>query len=378
MPYAREHVYTPNLPSSSGHTPPMASLDHPRHMVSVDYPNSAHYPYEIYRRNSFSQRHHPPPPESPLTLSQNGQLSSPSQRSLSSNSEYAPGHYHNPPLPIHLRPQRLLSRRVSEPGDGRPGVAYQNHNPVFLNHIHSSRLRGVNGSRQLSVANLDFHSPKLQSQKSHVPRLNGITNPSFSNHELRNQLEDIGFRQDPLDGSGMRNENGSDSNTSTLCGSSHSSTLDNKNRLSRVSEKSEHNENDSEQKMNTDQDEQSSLCGEEGVNDLSHDPSTTQEGEEMSEDPLLVAKQRSYPLGHDEHCLTLPNHYRNVPIRQQSLSSTPPTSTADSRPQAKELVYHHQPSPLSPSSSIEQDMVSYVSLSILRSSSHSQFSNATC
>lgn len=247
---------------------------------------------------------------------------------------------------------------------------------MFLNHIHSSRLRGVNGSRQLSVANLDFHSPKSQSQKSHVPRLNGITNPSFSNHELWNQLEDVGFRQDSLDGSGMRNENGSDSNTSTLCGSSHSSTLDNKNRLSRVSEKSEHNENDSEQKMNTDQDEQSSLCGEEGVNDLSHDPSTTQEGEEMSEDPLLVAKQRSYPLGHDERCLTLPNHYRNVPIRQQSLSSTLPTSTADSRPQAEELVYHHQPSPLSPSSSIEQDMVSYVSLSILRSSSHSQFSNA--
>ena len=350
-------MYTPNLPSSSGHTPPVASLDRPRHMVSVDHPNSAHYPYEIYRRNSLSQRHHPPPPESPLTLSQNGQLSSPSQRSLSSNSECAPGHYHNPPLPAHLRPQRLLSRRVSEPGDGRQGVVYQNHNPAFFNHMHSGRLRGGNGSRQPSVASLDFNSPKSQSQKSHVPRLNGITNPSYSNHELRNQLEDVGFRQESLDGSGMRNENGSDSNTSTLCGSSHSSTLDNKNRLSRVSEKSEHNENDNEQRVNTDQDDQSSLCGEEGVNNVNHNPSIAQE-EEMSEDPLSVAKQRSYPPGHDERYLTLPNHYRRVMI-QQSPSSALAISTADTCPQAEQLVYH-QPSPLSPSSSIEQDMVSSV------------------
>ena len=357
LPYTREHVYTPNLPSSSGHTPPVASLDRPRHMVSIDHPNSAHYPYEIYRRNSLSQWHHPPPPESPLTLSQNGQLSSPSQRSLSSNSEYAPGHYHNPLLPVHLRPQRLLSRRVSEPGDGRQGVVYQNHNPAVLNHIHSGRLRGVNGSRQPSVASLDFNSPKSQSQKSHVSRLNGITNPSYSNHELQNQLEDVGFRQESLDGSGMRNENGSDSNTSTLCGSSHSSTLDNKNRLSRVSEKSEHNENDNEQRINTDQDDQSSLCGEEGVNDVNHNPSTARE-EEMSEDPLLVAKQRSYPPGHDERYLTLPNHYRKVMI-QQSPSSALATSTADGCPQAEQLVYH-QPSALSPSSSIEQDMVSSV------------------
>ena len=351
LPYARDQVYTPNLPSSSGHTPPVASLDHPRHVVSVDHPNSAHHPYEIYRRNSLSQRHHPPPPESPLMLSQqNSRLSSPSQRSLSSNSEYAPGHYHNPPLPIHLRPQRLLSRRVSEPGDGRQGIIYQNQNPPFLNHVHSSRLRGASGSRQPSVANLDFHSPKSQSQKSHVPRLNGITNPSYSSHELRNQLEDADFRQELLDGTGMRNENGSDSNTSTLCGSSHSSTLDNKNRLSRVSEKSEHNEND-EQKLDANQDDQSSLCDEERVNHVNHNPSTAQDGE-MSDDPSLVAKQQS----HDEHYLTLPNHYRKVLIQQSPLLSMA-TPTADTFPQPERLAYH-QPSPLSPTSSIEQDMVS--------------------
>ncbi len=321
-------------------------------MVSVDHPNSAHYPYEIYRRNSLSQRPHPPPPESPLTLSQNGQLRSPSQRSLSSNSEYAPGHYQNPPLPIHLRPQRLLSRRVSEPGDGRQGVVYQNHSPPFLNHVQSSRLRGVNGSGQLSVANLDFHSPKSQSQKSHIPRLNGITNPSYSNHELRNQLEDVGFRQESLDGIGMRNENGSDSNTSTLCGSSHSSTLDNKNRLSRVSEKSEHNEND-EQRVNTDQEDQSSFCGEERVNNVNHNPSTVAQEGEMSEDPSIVAKQRSYPPDCNER---LPNHYRKV-MTQQSPSSALATPTF---PPAERLVYHHQPSPLSPTSSIEQDLVSSV------------------
>ena len=353
LPHSREHVYTPNLPSSSGHTPPIASLDRPRHMVSIDHPNSAHYPYENYRRNSLSQRHHPHPPESPLMLSQNGRLSSPSQRSLSSNSEYAPGHYHNPPLPVHLRPQRLLSRRVSEPGDGRQDVHYQNHNPAFLNHTHSSRLRGVNGSRQLSVASLDFHSPKSQSQKSHVPRLNGITNPSYSNHDLRSQFEDVGFRQELLDVNGMRNENGSDSNTSTLCGSSHSSTLDNKNRLSRVSEKSEHNENENE---HINQDDQSSLCDEEGVTNVNHN--FTAQEQETGEAPSSVAKQQSYPPGHDERYLTMPNHYRKMLIHQCPLSILA-TPTADPCPQAEHLASYPQPSPLSPSSSIEQDMVSF-------------------
>ena len=356
-PHGREYVYTPNLPSSSGHTPPMASLDRPRHMVSVDHPSSTHYPYENYRRNSLSQRY-PPPPESPLTLSQNGRLSSPSQRSLSSNSEYAPGYYHNAPLPVHLRPQRLLSRRVSEPGDGLQGSVYQNHNPAFLAHVHSSRLRAVNGTRQLTVASLDFHSPKSQSQKSHVPHPNGITNPSYSHHDLGNQLEDVGFRQESLDVGGMRNENGSDSNTSTLCGSSHSSTLDNKNRLSRVSEKSEHNENDSEQRVNVNQDDHSALCGEEGVNNVNHN-SIAQE-EEMSEDPSSVAKQQSYPPGHDERYLTLPNHYRKVMI-QQSPSSGLTTPTTDTRPLVEQFGPRPpQASPLSPSSSIEQDMVSSV------------------
>ena len=290
-------------------------------------------------------------------LNQNGRLGSPSQRSLSSNSEYAPVHYHNVPLPVHLRPQRLLSRRVSEPSDGRhpSGIVYQNHNPgALLNHMqHSTRLRGgVNGLGQFSVANLDFHSPKSQSPNSRIPRLNGITNPLYSNHELRNQLEDVGLRQELLDSDGMRNENGSDSNTSTLCGSSHSSTLDNKNRLSRVSEKSEHNENDGEQRVNTYQKEQSSVCGKEKLDNVDQNSITTQE-KETSEDPPTVAEQQSTPAGSNECNPTLPNHYRNVQIQQSPLAVDPRLQVA------KQLGYP-QSSPLSPSSSFEQDTVSSV------------------
>ena len=317
-PYNRELAHTPNLPSSGHHTPPTASLDRPRHMVCADHP--AYHAYENYRRNSAGH-HRAPPPESPLTVGQqNSRLSSPSQRSLSSNSEYTPSHYHNMSLPpVHLRTHRLLSRRVSEPGVVSEGMggAYQNHNPAFLGHIHSTRLGGVNSS-PLSVASLDFHSPKSQSQKSQVPRLNGMTYPVFGNHELH---EDGSYRLESLEVGGMRNENGSDSNTSTLCGSSHSSTLDNKNRLSRVSEKSEHNENDVEQKNDREGGNNQGLSSDE--EELDHHEQTAID---VDLNPSVVPNQRGYPPDRDKRSLTLPNHYRKVTIQQPSAIVNTPTT----------------------------------------------------
>ena len=344
-PHGREHVYTPNLPSS-GHTPPMASLDRPRHTVSTDHPNATGYhAYDNYKRNGFG--YHPTPPESPLNSRRGSRLSSPSGRSLSSSSEYAPGHYHNGPLPpVHMRPHRLLSRRVSEPGGVNEGV-YQHHNPVFLGHVHSGRVRSVNGSNPLAIASLDFNSPKPQSQKTNIPRLNGMTNPALGNQELRSQLlvDDVGFRHDLLEVGGMRNENGSDSNNSTLCGSSHSSTLDNNNRLSRVSEKSEHNENenDNEQKDSQEDNGDSKVKGGDQIH-------RTQEV-----DPDLSSKQGHPPMAScDEGYLTRPGHYE---IRHETLLAmdTPTSHQNDTENASRQSGYKN--SPLTPSSS--QEMVSY-------------------
>ena len=257
--------------------------------------------------------------------------------------------------PVHLRPHRLLSRRVSEPGGVGDGVggAYQNHNPAFLGHIHSNRLRNLNGSQPLSVASLDFHSMKSQSQKSHVPRMNGMTNPMYANHDLHAQLEDVNLRQESLEVGGMRNENGSDSNTSTLCGSSHSSTMDNKNRLSRVSEKSEHNENDGEQQKTNKED------NEQGSSSSGEETDHNQLQQEVNLDQLSIAKQRSYPPGRDARYLTLPNHYKKITIQQPPSAAemaTPTTEGAHDQGQPGEparVYYSGHGLPLSPSSSSE-------------------------
>ena len=349
-PHSREHVYTPTLPSS-GHTPPTASLDHPRHMVSTDHPYAA---YDYYRKNSFN--HRPPPPESPLSSRQNSRLSSPSGRSQSSNLEYGPGHYHNLPLPpVHVRPHRVLSRRVSEPGcvgDGAGGL-YQNHNPAFLSHVHFNRQRGVMAANPLAVASLDFNSPKSQSQKSHIPRSNGMTNPIPNDQDLQAQLlGDVNFRRDLLEVGGMRNENGSDSNNSTLCGSSHSSTMENKNRLSRVSEKSEHNENetDSDQKAHQRDNKQVPPCMEEG-----REVNCNHSSKEMGMDPSSVTVQRGRPPpDHEERDFRLPSQYRKVDVREPPPVMVPPTTVQSyNRLQSSEEV---EQSSLTPSSS--QEMVS--------------------
>lgn len=326
----------PGLPSYA-HAPPTASLDRPRHMVSLDHPITAGHAYENYRRNSLSHRY--PPPESPLTISHNSRLSSPSQRSLSSNSEYAPAHHHNMPLPVHLRPHRLLSRRVSEPGE-RMGV-YQSHIPMSMGHVHSDTSRTPNGSKHLSVASLDFNSPKPQSERSHISRLNGMRDPACS-PDLQTQLEDLNVRLESVDHSGVHNGNGSDSNTSTLRGSSHSGTLDTKNRLSRLSEQSEHNENDSEHVMNHDD---SHSCSEE---DGHHEHYMAQRMNPVSS----VARQRGYPPGHDERYLTLPNHYRKVTIQQPPSTCTPASPTLDTQTEDQRLS-GSQVTPLSPNSSTE-------------------------
>ena len=244
-----------------------------------------------------------------------------------------------------MRPQRLLSRRVSEPGIREVGGVYQNPHPQYHGYVHPNRLRPLNGTK---VANLDFHS-----LKSLTPQFNGVTTPTSGRHA---QPEDFHFQHDVC---GVRSENGSDSNTSTLCGSSHSSTLDNKNRLSRVSEKSEQNENDGEQQQAKVEDNEQGLPLDGGDD----------EGEVVGEvdgDPSVAGGEGNHPVSYeDERHLTMPGHYsdRKMATTNQMRGRTDLNTDVQQDydlvqwgERSKKSASYVQDVPLSPSSSV--DMVS--------------------
>ena len=175
-----------------------------------------------------------------------------------------------------------------------------------------------------------------------------MTNPIPGDQDLHAQLlGDVNFRHDLLEVGGMRNENGSDSNNSTLCGSSHSSTMENKNRLSRVSEKSEHNENETDGDQKRDNKQVPPCMEEEREINCNHS------SKEASMDPSSVASQQGHPPDHEERDFRLLSQYQKVEVRElPPVMGTPATVQSYNLLQSEEV----EQSSLTPSSS--QEMVS--------------------
>lgn len=226
----------PTLPKAV----PTASLDRPRNTASLDRPAY----YDRPRRDSNGRRSQP---ESPLTFS----ISSPSQKSLASNYEYAPGNY--PGSQVHLaRSPHYLRNYHSNSGFNEPGIEMtSSQSQVSLDYVHNpshNNYQYQNGHYPLSrepasAVSLDFHLPK-----SKLP-LNGMTTPASYPSNLPSRLEEIRSRLDSDLKVELRSgTETSDSNSSTLKASSHS---DNKDRLSRLSEKSEQMESETDGEIST-------------------------------------------------------------------------------------------------------------------------------
>ena len=227
---------------------PTASLDRPRNTASLDRPTY----YERPRRDSIGQRSQP---ESPLTFS----ISSPSQKSLASNYEYAPGNYPGSQVHLSRSPHYLRnyhsSSAVTEPGLKMPHSQSQ----VSLDYVHSppypatDQFQYQNGhyppplvahEPASAVRSLDFshHNSKLPLN------LNGMTSPASYPSNLPSRLEELRYRLDSDLRMDLKTNTESDSNSSTLRASSHS---DNKDRLSRLSEKSEQMDSENEAEATT-------------------------------------------------------------------------------------------------------------------------------